>query len=52
MANLEIAQKAHDRFIQEYLSNTLFFYNASDSTKIPLREKPIKVEKEEKPKNK
>jgi hypothetical protein len=27
-------------------------YNASDATKIPLREKPVKVAKEEKPKNK
>ncbi len=33
-------------FIAKYLSNELFFYNATDATKIPLRERPIKVEKE------
>jgi len=32
-----IAQKAQDVFIQEYLSDTLFLYNATDATKIPLR---------------
>ena len=32
------------------MSDTLFFYNASDATKIPLREKPLKAEEEEKPK--
>lgn len=47
-----IAQKAQDAFIQEYLSDTLFLYNATDATKIPLRQKPIKVEKEPKPKAK
>ncbi len=36
----------------KYLSDTIFFYNASDFTKIPLREKLVKVEKEKKPKNK
>ena len=46
----EIAQKAQDKFVKEYLSDTLFLYNATDSTKIPLREKVEKVEKEPKPK--
>ena len=41
-----IAQKTHEQFVKEYLRDTLFFYNASDATKIPLREKPVKVEKE------
>jgi hypothetical protein len=48
----EIAQKAHNEFVDEYLSNTLFLYNATDSTKVPLRQKAVKVEKEEKPKAK
>ena len=50
-SDLKIAQKAHEEFIKEYLSDEVFIYNASDSTKIPLRERPIKVEKEEKLKN-
>ena len=37
--------------IKEYLSKELFFYNATDSTKIELREKPEKIEKQ-KPKPK
>jgi len=49
---LQIAAKTHEQFVKEYLSDTIFFYNATDATKIPLRVKPIKVEKEEKPKNK
>ncbi|KAB7881975.1 transposase [Poseidonibacter ostreae] len=32
------------------MSDTVFLYNASDATKIPLREKPVKVEKKSKPK--
>ena len=51
LSDLKIAQKAHEEFVKEYLSDEVFIYNASDSTKIPLREKPTKVEKEEKPKN-
>ena len=50
LSNLKIAEKTHEKFVQEYLSDIIFTYNASDATKIPLREKPIKVEKEEKPK--
>ena len=45
LSELQIAQKTHEQFVKEYLSNTLFFYNASDATKIPLRKKPLKAEK-------
>jgi len=48
LSELQIAQKTHEQFVKEYLSDTVFLYNASDATKIPLREKPIKVAKEEK----
>lgn len=48
LSELKIAQKTHQKFIEEYLSDTIFIYNASDSTKIPLREKAVKVEKEKK----
>ena len=50
LSDLEIAQKTHEKFVEEYLSDTIFMYNATDATKIPLREKPIKVVKKEKPK--
>jgi transposase len=50
-SNMQIAQKTHKQFIKEYLSKKLFFYNATDSTKIELREKPVKIQKE-KPKPK
>jgi len=40
-----IAQKAQERFVAKYLRDTLFFYNATDATKVLLREKPLKVEK-------
>jgi transposase len=50
LSDSKIADKTHQRFIEEYLSDTIFMYNATDATKIPLREKPVKVEKEEKPK--
>ena len=52
LSDMEIAQKTHEKFIKEYLSEKIFFHNATDATKIPLREKPIKVEKEEKKKYK
>ena len=52
LSNMKIAEKTHQKFIEEYLSDTIFMYNASDATKIPLREKPVKVEKKEKAKNK
>jgi transposase len=47
LSELCIAQKTHEQFIQEYLSDTLFMYNASDATAISLREKPVKKEKVE-----
>ena len=50
MSEFNIAQKTHEQFVKEYLSEITFFYNATDATKIPLREKPVKVEKKEKPK--
>ena len=52
LSDLKIAEKTHGIFVKEYLSDTIFMYNATDATMIPLREKPVKVEKEEKPKNK
>ena len=52
LSDLQIAQKTHEKFVEEYLSDTIFMYNATDATMIPLREKPVKVEKEEKVKNK
>jgi len=52
LSELKIAEKTHQKFIEEYLSDTIFIYNATDATKIPLREKPLIVEKEDKPKNK
>ena len=48
-----IAAKAHDVFIENYLSETLFFYSSIDSTAIELREKSVmygKSKKEVKPK--
>ena len=32
------------------MSSEIFFYNATDATKIPLRQKPVKIDKKEKPK--
>jgi hypothetical protein len=46
LSEMNIAQKTHEQFIKEYLSEKTFFYNATDATKIPLREKPVEVEKE------
>ena len=40
-----ISAKAHDVFIENYLSEIIFFYNSSDSTAIELREKSVKKEK-------
>ena len=39
-----ISNKAHDMFIENYLSKILFFYSSSDSTAIELREKSAKKE--------
>jgi len=47
LSNLKIAEKTHEQFVKEYLSEKVFFYNAADATKIPLREKAVKKEKEE-----
>lgn len=47
LSNLEIAQKTHEKFVEEYLSDTLFMYNASDATAVPLRQKAVKKPKEE-----
>lgn len=52
LSAMKIAEKTHEQFIKDYLSDALFFYNASDSTKIELKEKPIKVEKKKKSKHK
>ena len=38
MAQTKVADKAHQKFISEYLSDTLFFYNSTDSTAIEVRE--------------
>ena len=45
LSEMQIAQKAHEQFVKEYLSDKTFFYNAIDSTKIPLRQKPVKIKK-------
>ncbi len=47
LSDLKIAEKTHEKFIEEYLSDTLFIYNASDATAIPLCQKPVKKEKVE-----
>jgi hypothetical protein len=52
LSDLNIAQKTHEKFVKDYLSDTIFMYNATDATMIPLREKPVKVKNEEKTKNK
>lgn len=45
-----IATKAHDMFIENYLSETLFFYHSIDATAVEHREKAVKQKKEVKPK--
>ena len=45
-----IATKAHDVFIENYLSETLFFYHSMDATAVELREKAVQSKKEVKPK--
>jgi transposase len=52
LSDLNIAQKTHEQFVKEYLSQKTFFYNATDATKIPLREKAVKKEKVKKVKRK
>lgn len=52
LAHSRIADKTHQAFIKEYLSDTVFFYNSTDSTAIDVREKPLKKEKVPKVKKK
>jgi len=53
LSEMKIAEKTHEQFVKEYLSEKTFFYNATDATKIPLREKAVKKAKvEPKKKNK
>jgi hypothetical protein len=52
LSEINIAQKTHEKFVKEYLSQKTFFYNATDATKIPLRQKAIKKEKVQKVKRK
>ena len=52
ISQMNIAQKTHEQFVKEYLGKKTFFYNATDATKIPLREKAVKKEKIEKVKHK
>ena len=52
ISTMQIAQKSHEKFVEEYLSEKTFFYNATDATKIPLREKAVNIEKKEKSKPK
>lgn len=47
LSELKIAEKTHEKFVKEYLSDKLFFYNATDATKIPLRQKAVKKEETE-----
>ena len=51
LSDTQIAQKTHEKFVKKYLGDKIFFYNATDATKIPLRQKPVKTKKE-KPKAK
>ena len=46
LSEMQIDQKAHEQIVKEYISDKTFFYNAIDSTKIPLRQKPVKIKKE------
>lgn len=52
LSEINIAQKTHEKFVKEYLNQKTFFYNATDATKIELREKPVKKEKVKKIKHK
>ena len=47
LSELRIAEKTHQQFIQEYLSDTLFHYSASDATAIEMRQKAAKKEEKE-----
>ena len=52
LSEMKIAEKTHEKFVKEYLSQKTFFYNATDATKIPLRQKVVKKEKVQKVKAK
>ena len=52
LSEMKIAEKTHEKFVKEYLSQKTFFYNATDATKIPLRQKVVKKEKVQKVKRK
>jgi len=52
LSDLNIATQTHEKFVQAYLSDKIFFYNATDATKIPLRQKAVKKEKVETVKHK
>ena len=45
ISTMQIAQKSHEKFVENYLSEKTFFYSATDATKIPLREKAVKTQK-------
>ena len=47
LSEMQIAQKLMSKFVKEYLSDKTFFYNVIDSTKIPLRQKPVKIKKDQ-----
>lgn len=49
--DVKLADKTHQKFVEEYLGEKIFHYNATDATKVPLREKVAKKEKA-KPKKK
>ncbi len=44
---MQIGMKTHEQFIKEYLSQEIFFYNATDSTKIELERKTYKSPKKQ-----
>ena len=43
LSDMKVAEKIHEKFVKKYLRDKIFFYNATDTTKVPLREKAIKV---------
>jgi len=47
LSDMKIAEKTHEKYVKEYLSEKIFFYNATDATRIPLREKAVKKAKSE-----
>lgn len=51
-SRMKIAVKAQESFVERYLSEVLFLYASTDSTAIPLREKPVKKKPTKRPKKK